>query len=827
MDEIQYDDRITLLFLILKCILLPDKKLTDLGKNIGGSQVDIRKYFAVYLETCKNNNINPIDMFVKVINLAGIQKRTKGGKNNTNNLFGLLTSKGVEPEIANKIHSSNFLNLFDNTGEIKDAYFLTNLSQVDIAKFLEDDEKMDPNYNIIGRQYAQAKTHEYGRILSIIDSLKVFNNAPNMVQDLNSNEIMQKIKLAKSANNQEEEEVSINIDQILNDIETIYFRQFLQTIQNVDFGTVKKIYMELGLSLAPKDIKSQENDFNQKIDTIRKEIETYQKEIDTINNLIDRNTTADGYINDTQLNINLNQKLSEMQNKYKFSSDELLKNQNELYLYKMRNASNTDGNMTKEQYMKREFSAYQISLEEFSAYLTGLYAQLYTYFNSKEFLTDLESTGSQMMQIEDFRKLNIYNRVFKMDLIEISSLFKNHYLRKFDSNENNIEVLDKAVIKNLFKSDKNVSSKIENILRTKNNILNEEGMETIFFENLIRPIFKKYSNAAMVTANHIKDLRIEKNPLLKKLFNNANMFKSFILTDDILIQAYDILHYLDNLKYEVGLINTPVSKVFNVQNKIQFMINRLGMNEFPVFIMNKSKISLSMPNHLSMTGNNFISTVSASAFKEIATINHVKVWSNVNMFGGLENSKAYKDIERNITRIKKDIVDAEKDLKIEKDKKKKADLQKKLDRLKVEQEKKRMDQQKLKEQASNPYNFSPNMERSVRPNYQAPNDYQFNNPGQPQRYPNTSPNVFNNNQSGYRPNYNQNEYRPNYNNSNQNANYNPNETRDNFIQGRNNVDGLQKQSYYDQGGNQPFQNSKFMNNPYIQNRINELNNNQN
>jgi hypothetical protein len=197
------------------------------------------------------------------------------------------------------------------------------------------------------------------------------------------------------------------------------------------------------------------------------------------------------------------------------------------------------------------------------------------------------------------------------------------------------------------------------------------------------------------------------------------------------------------------------------------------------------------------------------------------------MFGGLENSKAYKDIEKHITRIKKDIIDAEKDLKIEKDKKKKADLQKKLDRLKVEQEKKRMDQQKLKEQASNPYNFSPNMERSVRQNYQASNDYQFNNPGQPQRYPNTSPNVFNNNQSGYRPNYNQNEYRPNYNNSNQNANYNPNETRDNFIQGRNNIDGLQKQSHYEQGGNQPFQNSRFMNNPYIQNRINELNNNQN
>ena len=821
LDEIQYDDRITLLFLILKCILLPDKKLTDIGKNIGGSTVDIRKYFAVYLESCKNNNINPIDMFVKVINLAGLQKRTKGGRGNTNNLLGLLTSKGVKPEIANKIHSANFLNLFDNAGEIKDANFLTNLNQSDIAKFLEDDVIMDPSYNIIGRQYAQAKTHEYGRILSIIDSLKVFNGAPNMVQDMNSNEIMQKIKLAKSTNNQEEEEVSINIDQILNDIETVYFRQFLQTIQNVDFGTVKKIYSQLGLSLAPKDVKSQENDFNQKLDVLRKEIDAYQKEVNNINNLMDRNTTADGYIEDTQLNIRLNQQLQTLHDKYKTNTEELLKTQNELHLFNIRNASNPDGNMSKEDYLKREFSAYQISLEEFSAYLTGLYAQLYTYFNSPDFLMDLQNNGSQMMKIEDFRKLNIYNRVFKMDLFEISSLFEQHYYRKFDLNENNIDPLDKGSIKNLFKSNRNIGNEIKTLLRTNTNVLNSNRMEEIFFENLIRPIFKKYSNAAMVTANHIKDLRIEKNPLLKKLFNNANMFKSFILTDDILIQAYDILHYLDNLKYEVGLINTPVSKVFNVQNKIQFMINRLGMNEFPVFIMNKSKISLSMPNHLSMTGNNFISTVSASAFKEIATINHVKVWSNVNMFGGLENSKAYKNIERNITKIEKNIIDAEKNLKNEKDKKKKADLQKKLDKLKVDQEKKRIEQQNLREQASNPYNFSPNMEKSVRYNQQPQNGYQFNNPGQPQRYPNTNPNVFDNN------NRVNNEYKPNYDNRNHNANYNPNETRDNFIQGRNSVDGLQRQSHYDQGGNQYIQNSRFMNNPYIQNRMNELNNNQN
>ena len=54
LDEIQYDDRITLLFLILKCILLPNTKLSNLGTRDSSGQVsDIRKYFAVYLETCK------------------------------------------------------------------------------------------------------------------------------------------------------------------------------------------------------------------------------------------------------------------------------------------------------------------------------------------------------------------------------------------------------------------------------------------------------------------------------------------------------------------------------------------------------------------------------------------------------------------------------------------------------------------------------------------------------------------------------------------------------------------------------------------------------
>lgn len=827
LDEIQYDDRITLLFLILKCILLPNTKLSNLGTRDSSGQVsDIRKYFAVYLETCKNANINPIDMFVKIINFSGIQKRAKKGGKPTNKLLGLLTSKGVETETINKIHSANFLNLFDNDGEIKDAYFLTGLSQGAISKFLDDDSVMDPNYNIVGRQYAQAKTHEYGRILSIIDALKVFNSAQNMVQDLNSSDIMQKVKLANSKNG-EETEVHINVDQILNDIETIYFRQFLTSIQNLDFITVKKIYNALGFEMNQTKVQTKEETFNKQIDGLQKELETTRREMEDLRNLMNKNRDSDDDIINRELDVQLTNKYRANEDKYQKDYDALLKIKTDLQVFKIGNASNKDSTLGKEEYLKRELVTYQISLEEFSAYLTGLYAQLYSYFNSEEFLSDLQNNGSKMMELNDFKDLGIYKRTFQLDLVEISGLFKQHYLRKFDLTENNILKDEKTLIKNLFSKQSKVDTKIDSVLSpTAVNVLNGLGLDTIFFENLIRPIFKKYSNTALVTANQIKDLRIEKNPLLKKLFSNANLFKSFILTDDVLIQAYDILHYLDNLKYEVGLINSPVSKVFNNQNKIQFMINRLGMNDYPVFIMNSREVSLSMPNHLSMTGNNFISTVSLSAFKEIATINHVKVWSQANMFGGVTNSKNYKELDDGMRKIKADIAVAEKNIADAKDKKQKINLQRELDRLRAKQERKRIEQQNLKEHASNPYNFSPNMEKSVRSPFPERS-------GQPQNY--QQQNVYDRNLNNRQNNYNQNRQN-NYNQNGQNnyrqnynSNYNPNETRDNFMRGRDNVDGIQQQPIHDEqhrNQNPQFQNNKFINNPYIQNRMNELNNKQ-
>ena len=165
-----------------------------------------------------------------------------------------------------------------------------------------------------------------------------------------------------------------------------------------------------------------------------------------------------------------------------------------------------------------------------------------------------------------------------------------------------------------------------------------------------------------------------------------------------------------------------------------------------------------------------------------------------------------------------------------------------MDKLKAEQEKKRIEQQNLKELASNPYNFSPNMEKSVRSTIpERPGQNQFNVSGQPQNY--QQQNVYDRNLNNRQNNYNQNgqnnynqngqnNYRQNGQNNyrqNYNSNYNPNETRDNFMRGRDNVDGIQQQPIHDEqhrNQNPQFQNNKFINNPYIQNRMNELNNKQ-
>ena len=84
-------------------------------------------------------------------------------------------------------------------------------------------------------------------------------------------------------------------------------------------------------------------------------------------------------------------------------------------------------------------------------------------------------------------------------------------------------------------------------------------------------MFKKYGSYTIMEAQKIKNFQTENNPVLKKLLSDKNYFKSYTLTEECILNTYDILHYLDTLKYEVGLIQNPVSQVNSNLNKINFI----------------------------------------------------------------------------------------------------------------------------------------------------------------------------------------------------------------------------------------------------------------
>ena len=72
-------------------------------------------YFSSFLETCKNENINPFDMFIKLIKAAGKQKRMNvpgALKALSNRLTGTTQSSNI----GKLYHSKSFINLFNTAG---------------------------------------------------------------------------------------------------------------------------------------------------------------------------------------------------------------------------------------------------------------------------------------------------------------------------------------------------------------------------------------------------------------------------------------------------------------------------------------------------------------------------------------------------------------------------------------------------------------------------------------------------------------------------------------------------------------------------------------
>ena len=648
LDEIFFDDRITMLFLVLKCIILPKEKLSELGKT----DKQFKMYFSSFLETCKNENINPFDMFIKIIKLTGKLKRNSSITSNS--FLDRVTGKS-----ETKFQSKAFLNLFGTDGEIKNASFLINLDQSTIDNFLQEDEKVvNANFSAIQRQYAQSKTHEYGKIISIIDALMQFNIQKNLVRNINETELTTKIQQVSEDGSTKE--FNINKDQLINDLETVYFRQFLNSIQKADRTAVGKIISTfqnkfksevlVPIGKSKQDLQNDLRVVENRRNTLLAEIKQISNNIRTLMSrgvTVEQNSLDAANLKDYMFKENSNS--NEIQN-----LDFEIQNLQQMVF----NSEDSESLATKAQnFIKSNFA---LDLELFKSQLTGLYADIYTYFSSDEFNNDLAENGVNL-DISKFQNFQIFKSKFSMSIMEMSQDFMNNHYEKFT------EFLDINYTGNPnYNSYKNLLNQFKNGISASYN-LSYVNLSNVFFEDIMKPVFKKYSNVSINEATRIKDLRAEKNPLLRKILNNEDLFKSFVLNEETIIGAYDILHYIDTVKYEEGLIKNPVSKVFNDTNKMQFMIRRLGIEDHPVFIISKAYITLSMPDHLSLTNTNFISKIPISEFLKVVGINYkTELWDHENMFGGLKNSMGYQKIVADITAAEKSIIAANSDLKIAK-----------------------------------------------------------------------------------------------------------------------------------------------------------------
>ena len=685
LDEVHFDDKITMLFLVLKDILFPYVKLTDLGKN---ASVDFKKYFSIYLETCKNENINPFDLFVKIIKFSGAA-RQKGRGGSSYSLFKSISSTAP---------SAAFANLFNNTGEIKDVNFLLSLTQRDISTFLNDrsgvNQKPDKDFNSISRQYAQAKTHEYSKIVSIIDSMIQFNKQNNVSDEINDNQIVAKLSAA------ENHDIPINIDGLLNDLEVIYFKAFLDGLIRIDNSIITQVV---------NNLRNVEDANKNKIDLFGVDNDDIFKNIELINNqksIKERENQSlmqrlQKLINDKNDPMNVSKPTDNEINQLRLNIDNT---QNEIVsmasiIGSMQAQATMKQPMSNEEKTKKRTDIIKADIgmdyELYKSHLTAIYGELYTYFYSKDFETDVNNNISNITTITNLSG-GIINQI-KISIDELNSIFQDYYINKFESYfKNNVYTIPGG--KNRFND--NVKSNITNSI--KRTFENEFKIEKILINYVFTPIFKKYSNPIIMEAQRIKNLRTEKNPLLRKLLSDTGIFKAFIINQETILGVYDILHYLDTLKYEVGLINNPVSQVSNDINKMNFIINRLGLSDNPVFVINQSDITLSMPNHLSLTGQNFINKIPKAEFLKVANISFNKdLWSKEGMFGkGSDNLVAQKrSIDLSIA--KDEIAKAKKSLEAAKnikDKKQKDDA---LRNAKIE-----MEAAKAKERAANELSHS-------------------------------------------------------------------------------------------------------------------------
>lgn len=650
LDEIKYDDRVTLTFLFLKDMLYPETKLSNMGIESG---YDIRGDMAKFIEFSKNNDTDPISAMVKLIKIAGMKK---GNGTLANGLVDYVKKN----RLLNEAISKKFFNLFGGTrqsGQIKDIHFLLNeIQHMKIAEFFDDKTLINKNSHIMNhdnlatqssgleRQYMAQKTQEYNKILSMVDSLVNFNHVKDIMVDAEDLKDGTLKLIKQTPSGIVSENININYDKIINSVRNDYFNVLVSSLVSKTNNILETTYstMKYRMTKPGKADEISGNTLPEMIDYWQREVQSVEIKIQEVYN----SSTSDQV---------KSQEISRLQS----DRDNIERKLNQLLLQQSFMVRTAEEDALKETKQLKSEIIFNTDLiqSELVGLLHSIEADIYdanpigttgeTIFQG---LMDVIGSGKSFTpsQLEETKFKQ--NLKFSIEQLTISILngLRDTIFSKLtidattgkatSTSEESIRAAHKEFESKKERLEKDITAFIESNLY-------------IFFTKLGR----EYGDLKLINAQKYAEMRTEKNPVIRRSVSNNNNFKTFILSEKVLVSLYDMLSYVDTQKYLAGLIAYPPSKISNELNQIKYVLNRLGLQDNPVFIIGEGQsVILSSPDFLSLTGSNIFTKITRNQMKQVCTIDYAKqLWNNSQMFKRITLEQRDRDTSITLDEVKK------------------------------------------------------------------------------------------------------------------------------------------------------------------------------
>jgi len=669
LDEIIYDDIVTLLFLVVKDQFYPYISLPQIGNTSSNTAAQVKKDFAQFLEYCKKYDSNPINVFLTMIRMAAHNK-FKANKN-PGYIQGMMSRVSSSAD-------SKLSNLFAN-GEIKSVdFFVKALEQSDIARFMNADDKRNnishlppsddsmlsssdraKNYvmsndatksSALQREYLLSKTHHYNKILSVVDALLYFNKDTKIIEEINDGTLTTKIIAINDSN--VSIEFDVNVDKIIDRVRSDYFDEFVRSLVLLA-NTSYTVYESKAITQLPKQVR----------DMILR-IRQTNSPLNSALNVNNGDATINSYMNQIDA-------LTEQLTTVRATGDEILaqavqdqinslytlinKAQQNKMLDSIVNKRETSPDKTKASFAQFRFEenigAIQGSLIfllnelELKIYDKVMLQKIFTAFGSKGNDSDRDAV------LADFE--STFASITSEIIASFVSSYEQEIINLYSYQGLQVSVEEMNLISNLKESsEKDVQ-----------NIINDKLKKSMYklLLNATRDFGTVNANATFKYAEH----RVEKNPIIKSTINKSNNFKTFVVSKKILLDLYEILLQIDSQKYLAGLLAYPPSKVMGDLARMKIMITRLGLSHNPVFVYDEQdgSVLLSSPDILSLTGTPIYNKITGAQMQAVCKLDlNTQLWSDQGIMKKVDettNKLALQKTEKVVKDIRKKIHDLE------------------------------------------------------------------------------------------------------------------------------------------------------------------------